>query len=73
MEKTVKICAIQMCAIIGDKLKNYDKIKYLSDKIKNSDVIVLPEVWNIGWNCKIFKEQGEDLRHSPTLDFLKEL
>ena len=73
MEKTVKICAIQMCAIIGDKLKNYDKIKYLSDKIRYSDVIVLPEVWNIGWNCKIFKEQSEDLRHSPTLEVLKAL
>lgn len=69
----IKLSAIQICAEIGDKTKNYIKIRDLSKRIESTDLIVLPEVWNIGWNCEIFKNNAEDLNNSPTLDFLKEL
>ena len=73
MELEINVSAIQLEAVIGDKDKNYKKIDNLAKQIGSTDLIVLPEVWNIGWNCGIFRDNAEDLNSSPTLEFLKEL
>ena len=69
----VNISAIQICAEIGNKSKNFEKVKKFADTVADTDVIILPEVWNIGWACDKFSELAENLENSKTLAFLSEL
>lgn len=69
----VNIAAIQICAEIGDKFKNFEKVKKFADEIINADVIVLPEVWNIGWTCDKFSKFAESIENSETLNFLSSI
>ena len=50
-EKKLSISAIQMCSKIGDKQANLEKVQGLVERdIKaGTDIIVLPEVWTVGW------------------------
>ena len=73
--KSLKILAIQMSSIIGDKWENFSKIVDLIEKNikKGTDIIVLPEVWTVGWKPSEFKNSAEDLDNSETIEFLSEL
>lgn len=73
MEKKIKISAIQMCAEIGDKNKNIKKIFSMANDIEDTDIIVLPEVWDINWSCEAFKDSAEPLENSACLKALQEL
>ncbi len=72
-EKKITITAIQLCAKIGDKKNNFKKIQELISKVKNTDVIVFPEVWTCGWSCGDFRQSAEYIKDSETIEFLKEL
>ena len=71
----LSILIVQNHAIIGNKQANFDKIQNLLQPFQheNIDIIVLPEVWAVGWLCSKFNEQAEDENNSPTLDFLKNI
>lgn len=73
-EKSIKIAAVQMSSVLGDKQANFEKAEKLIDEAlrKDIDLIVLPEVWTIGWKPSLFKEAAEDIKNSPTLEFLGE-
>ncbi len=74
MEKEkINISAVQMCAAIGDKQSNFEKIVKLVSHIKNTDFIILPEVWNVGWSCMDFRQHAESLDSSETIHLLSEL
>lgn len=73
MVKELNVSAIQIKAEIGDKKKNYRKIEKYSEDINGTDLIVLPEVWNIGWACDKFTELAENIESSETISFLSEL
>lgn len=74
-EKSLKILGIQMCSVIGDKWENYSKVADLIDKNikKGTDIIVLPEVWTVGWKPSEFESAAEDLEDSETVEFLSEI
>lgn len=74
-EKKLKILAIQMSSVIGDKNANFDKVCSLIQQHyqEGIDIIVLPEVWTVGWKPSIFKENAEDLNNSETINFLSNL
>lgn len=74
-EKSLKILAIQMSSVIGDKWENFSKIVDLIEKNikKGTDIIVLPEVWTVGWKPSEFEDSAEDLDNSETIEFLSEL
>jgi len=74
-EKRLKILGIQMSSIIGDKWENFSKIVDLIEKNikKGTDIIVLPEVWTVGWKCSDFKDSAESIEDSETVEFLSEL
>lgn len=72
MEK-INITAIQLCAKIGDKHYNFKKVEEYISKNSQTDVIVLPEVWSIGWDCTKFQHNAEDLEKSETRRFLSTL
>ena len=71
-EKTLNISAIQMSADIGNKYNNFKKIKYLveRDVSEDVDVIILPEVWSVGWSCSYFERCAEPAESNETLEFL---
>ncbi|MBO6087739.1 hypothetical protein J6P92_05260 [bacterium] len=58
----IKISAIQMNAKPGDKKSNIEKAKELikRDVKEDTDIIVLPEVWNIGWVPSLFQANAEE-------------
>lgn len=82
MEK-MKIFAIQMNSYIGDKLANIEKAKFLINRDVNesADIIILPEVWTVGWSPDIFLEKStvenlEDMKindNTPALSFLSSI
>ena len=74
-EKNLKILSIQMSSIIGDKEANFHKVLDLINKNikKKPDVIILPEVWNVGWKPSLFQDSAEDLESGETFEFLSEI
>ncbi|MBQ3311572.1 hypothetical protein IJG72_05795 [bacterium] len=75
MTKTLNVMAIQMSSVIGEKEKNIDKISNLIEKNirNNTDIMFLPEVWTVGWDCEYFKDSAEDLKNSSVIDFLSSI
>lgn len=73
--KSLKILAIQMSSVIGDKWENFAKIADLIEKNikKGTDIIILPEVWTVSWKPSEFEDSAEDLENSETIEFLSEL
>lgn len=74
-KKNLKILAIQMCSKIGDKWENFSKVAELIEKNikKGTDIVILPEVWPVGWKPSLFEAAAEDLKNSETIEFLSEL
>lgn len=74
-EKSLKILGIQMSSVVGDKWENFSKIADLIDKNikKGTDIIILPEVWSIGWMPSEFKDTAENIENSETIEFLSEI
>lgn len=74
-QKEINISAIQMCSKIGDKKTNFKKVIELIDRdIKSDiDIIVLPEVWTVGWSPKHFRESAEYIENSETVNFLSQI
>lgn len=66
----VKIAILQMSSVIGEVESNCNKIKNIMYKeFDNADVLVLPEVWTVGWSCKNFQKSAL----TPVTDFLANL
>lgn len=73
-EKILKILAVQMFSEIANVKANYDKVeKLLLESCGDFDVIVLPEVWTVGWSCRDFQKYAEELDSSETIAFLSRL
>lgn len=77
MEKNKKlnISAVQMNSLTGNKQANFEKALTLirHNVIKGADIIVLPEVWTVGWDCEEFRKTGEYLQNSETIKFLSNI
>lgn len=75
VQKTVKISLLQMSSIIGDVDANINKVKELTEKQLPSDcdVLILPEVWTIGWACSYFTNSAQALDCGSVFEFLSNL
>lgn len=75
MTKNINVMAIQMSSKLGDKKQNITKIQKLIENNvqKNTDIIILPEVWTVGWACEYFIESAENLEDSEVINFLSEM
>ena len=71
----LKVLVVQNNAIIGNKKATFDNIETLLGKYEgqNFDLIVLPEVFAIGWYCQNFLKEAETLENSNTINFLKNI
>lgn len=74
-KQRLNISAIQMCSRVGNKLANFDKALALTKQFvkKGVDVIVLPEVWTVGWDCKEFRQSAEYIENSETIKLLSNI
>lgn len=76
MEKEkINITAIQMESVIADRKANFEKVeKLITENIKSdTDILVLPELWNVGWACDKFIDAAEEIETSETINFLSRL
>ena len=64
-----------MSSVIGDKEANFHKAMDLihNNIKKGTDIVILPEVWTVGWKPSVFKDSAEDIETSETIEFLSEL
>ncbi len=74
-QKTINVSLIQMSSVIGNVSDNCKKIENIlkRDLKKNTDVIVLPEVWSVGWSCSHFQESAQDIENNLAINFLSEI
>ena len=72
-KKKINISTIQINTVIRDKKTNFKKIKKILSEVKQTDIIVLPEVWATGWVCEDFVNISEELENSETVKFLAEI
>lgn len=70
-----KVFVVQLEAIAGDIEKNIQKAEKLLEEVncKDTDLIVFPELWTIGWDCPNFNKFSEELYSSKFCKFLKEI
>jgi len=78
MEKKtkVKLLAIQLGSIIGDRLANIKKAQELLEKSLEEcvcDFVFLPEVWTSGWDCPSFQYCAEFLKHADSISMLSNI
>ena len=71
----VNILIVQMQSVLGEKEKNFAKIRKLLSEYKNvkSDLIILPELFATGWYCDIYEKVAEREENSQTLDFIRSI
>lgn len=74
----IDILAIQIGSFIGNKQENFKKVSDILDEkykelSKKPDIVILPELWAIGWACEEFVKNAEKINDSITLKFLSEL
>ena len=69
----MKILIVQNNAILNNKQANFDNVEKLMEPYidEQIDLVLLPEVWAVGWDCKQFVDAAEKDSDSQTLDFLK--
>ncbi len=76
MEKEkIKVGILQMSSIIGDVEGNIEKVKSLVKKHldNDTDVLVLPEVWTVGWSCSHFRESAQNLMSGSVYECLSDI
>lgn len=74
-EKQIRVSMLQMSSIIGDIDANCEKVKniIIENLEHNTDVLVLPEVWTVGWECSCFRDSAQNISNSSVINFLKNL
>lgn len=71
----IKVLIIQNAPVIRHKLDNLKDIEKLTAKHKGEefDLVILPELFAVGWHPDSFIENAETMDCSPTLSLLKDL
>ncbi len=71
----IKILIIQNAPTIREKNQNLEKINLMLEKHKgdNFDLVILPELFAVGWHPDSFVENAETIINSPTLNLLKSI
>lgn len=73
--KKIKLSALQMNSKIGDVAANHTKVRKIIERelSADADLLILPEVWTVGWSCDDFPASAEYLENSKTVAFLSEI
>ena len=72
----IKTAALQFESVIGNFEANHKKLLGLLDKNvkgRSFDLLVLPEVWTVGWECSKFINSAEEVSNSRTINLLSDI
>lgn len=71
----LKILIVQNNPIIGNQEATFNNVQAMLEKHEGEsfDLIVFPETWSIGWDCKNFQNNAEMVENSATINFLKNI
>ncbi len=74
-KKKVNITILQMSSVVGDVVANINKVNdiLVNELSYDTDVLVLPEVWTVGWSCSHFQESAQDLNSGSVHEFLSNI
>lgn len=74
-ESELKLSALQLNSIVGDIDANISKVEKLIEEglDRDSDVIILPEVWTVGWDCSKFAQSAQNTNNSSVINFLSNI
>lgn len=76
MEKEIlKVAMLQMSCITGNFEANIKKVKAMTSSLLTNDldVLVLPEVWTVGWSCKDFIQSAQTIQESSACRLLSNI
>lgn len=70
-----KLSALQLNSVTGDIQANIKKVEHLvSQNLEpNTDVLVLPEVWTVGWKCEEFSKSAQHISNSSVINCLSDI
>lgn len=73
--KKITVSMLQMSSVIGDIEANFQKVESIvkENNLDSTDVLVLPEVWTVGWSCTHFCESAQNPENSSVIRFLSNL
>ncbi len=68
----IKVGLLQMSSVVADVEANCKKIENIINKEleRDTNVLVLPEVWSVGWSCDKFISTASPLYSSDAVKFL---
>lgn len=71
----IKIAALQMSSDIGNPDANRNKIEWIVSRElpRDTDILVLPEVWTTGWACDEFPKCSENISSSKSIKLLSDI
>ena len=72
----LKLSALQLNSVTGNKQTNLEKVNNLVTQniAPDTDVLILPEVWTIGWECEEFTKSADYLEpKSPVFRLLSSI
>ena len=75
IKSELKLSALQLNSVTGNVQANIEKVKKLvtENLERDTDILVLPEVWTVGWACDEFAKSAQNLKESSVISFLSEL
>lgn len=70
----ISVSMLQMSSIVGDVEANISKVEdFILNKLpEHTDVLVLPEVWTVGWSCSDFIKSAQNIDNGSVCEFLSE-
>ncbi len=73
--KSLNLSILQMGSVLGDVEANISKVERLVNESlpMGTDVLILPEVWTVGWACSKFVQSAQDLTSGSVFKFLSNL
>lgn len=71
----INVLIVQLEAIVGNIEENIKKVDamFSSSSFQNADLILLPELWTVGWDSLNFNRYSESINNSVFVEFLKKL
>jgi predicted amidohydrolase len=76
-KEKVRLLAIQMESVIGERELNIDTVKNLLvaelEKYGGADFLFLPEVWTAGWEPSVFPNCVEEVENSQAIGMLRKI
>ncbi|MGL1930231.1 MAG: carbon-nitrogen family hydrolase [Desulfotalea sp.] len=69
----MRVAIVQIASVDGDVKANIKKVRGYIDSCNDSDLIILPELWNIGFNNFSQYQSWAENKSGPTLTMLREM